>query len=705
MNQPEKSSLWLKFEFGLAAFSSRWTMNLASLRRPDPGPATQAPGGRLWLKIGLVVLGLGVAVCLWLYFAGAILLQLVHRNPNDAQFLTFYQYWFYYGANLAVKKKLYIAGGLGAAPLVLVGFLVFKPKKPKQYGETRFANNAEIKKAGLHGENGLIVGQKDGELLMYGGDAHAAIDAETRSGKGVAVCIPNALNWKDSMVANDPKQELFDITSGYRAKYGQQCFLFNPTARDYRTHRWNPLGYISDDPNFRIDDIQKIAAFIFPDIEGADPIWTGSARSLMLGAILYLIETPGLPVTFSALLRLVTQDEEAGVFFKRVIAERVKAGKPLSGVCMSALNDFIATPEKTRGSIRKTLTSRFELFYNPLVEAATSTNDFDFRDLRRKRMSLYIGIMPGDLDRLGGLLNLFWQQLIDCNTMERPEKNKALKYKVMLLMDELTACGRIAALLKGVAYLAGYGLKVLGIYHSEAQLRDVYGDNGAEAFARLLGVRIMFSPAQDDPDRAEKISKMLGDQTWKVTSKGKSTSGGWRPGSRSENTTEQARPLMLPQEVRRIGMWKQFIFIPHLLPIFCDKVRYFMLPVFVNRLKEISPSLAALGKALPTKDQLDDAASKGELRADVPLLKIEHTEYVFAAKPTVTEAKPDTKEPAAERPLNAADVEAVNSLTADDFSCDFSDIEVPSEKPTDAELQAAADQLLVRFGFKETLNG
>jgi type IV secretion system protein VirD4 len=156
---------------------------------------------------------------------------------------------------------------------------------------------------------------------------------------------------------------------------------------------------------------------------------------------------------------------------------------------------------------------------------------------------------------------------------------------------------------------------------------------------------------------------------------------------------------MKPQEIRMIGMWKQFLFIPHLLPILCTKVRYFLLPVFVNRLKEISPSLAALGKALPTKQQLEDAASKGELRAAVPLLKIEHTEYVFAPKPAETEVTPDAKEPAAERPLNAADVEGLNSLTADDFSCDFSDIEVPSEKPTDAELQAGVDQLLARFGM------
>lgn len=700
MNPNGRSRLWLKFEFGLASFSSRWSLSVASLRR---SAAAQATSNVDWRKTGLkallILVALLAVVGLWMYFAGAVLLQLLHRNVNDARLTTMYQYWYYYGNVVPMQKKLYIAGGLGALPLALVGALLLKPKQKSQFGDARFANNREIKKAGLYGEDGIIVGQKDDQLLMYNGDAHAAIDAETRSGKGVAVCIPNGLNWKDSMVANDPKQELFDIVSGYRTKYGQPCFLFNPLARDYRTHRWNPLGYISNDPNFRIDDIQKIAGFIFPDVPGSDPIWTGSARSLMLGAILYLIETPGLPVTFTALLRLVTQEEEAGAFFKRVMAERIAAGKPLSGVCMSALNDFVATPDKTRGSIRKTLTSRFEIFYNPLVEAATSANDFDFRDLRRKRMSIFIGIMPGDLERMEGMLNLFWQQLIDVNTQELPMKNKALKHKALLLLDEMTACGRIGALLKGAAYLAGYGLKILGIYHSDSQLAGVYGEHDAKAFARNLGVRIMFSPAHDDVERAEKISKMLGDQTWKVTNKGKSSPAGLKAGSTSENTSAQGRALMLPQDIRGIGMWKQFIFIPHLLPIFCEKVRYFMLPVFVNRLKEISPSLAALGKKLPTKAQLEEAAEKGELRAPVPLLEIKHREYVFAPKPAAPEVKPEAPKPAAERPVTAVDVEKLNDLTADDFSCDFSNIEVPSEKPTDAELQAGVDQLLAKFGM------
>ena len=90
----------------------------------------------------------------------------------------------------------------------------------------------------------------------------------------------------------DIKQENWNLTSGYRQKYGQECYLFNPAATDYRTHRYNPLSYINTDQNFRIDDVQKIANMLFPDQAGTDVIWTATPRSFFLGVVLYLWKPP-----------------------------------------------------------------------------------------------------------------------------------------------------------------------------------------------------------------------------------------------------------------------------------------------------------------------------------------------------------------------------------------------------------------------------
>jgi type IV secretion system protein VirD4 len=652
---------------------------------------TQPAKTPIWAKAALLAAVILAVAGVWLYLSGAIFFQLAGKKFEDAKFLTFYQYWYHYSDILLIRKKLFTAGGLAFAVLLIPVAIILKPTPKSLHGNARFAKKLEIEQAGLMGEAGLIVGQVGKKFLMFAGALHAILCAPTRSGKGVSTVIPNCLNWRDSLVVLDTKQEAFDFTSGYRAKYGQECFLFNPSPKDYRTHRWNPLSYISDDPNFRINDIQKIASFLFPDIEGADPIWSSSGRSLFLGTVLYLIETPGKTVTLGEVLRTVTQQEEAGKFFARTIQERQEEGTPLSPTCAAALSDFISTSDNTRTSIRKTFSSRFELLFNPLIDAAMSGNDFDLRDLRKKRMSIYVGVTPDDLERMGPLLNLFFQQLIDLNTQELPLKNPALKYPCLLLLDEFTAAGRIPALSKGVSYVAGYGLKLLLIIQSYSQLREKYGDDAAETFSTNLGVQIDFAPAPQDQERSEAISKALGDQTWRVKSWGK-TFG--QKGSRSENKSDQRRPLMLPQEVKQIGMWKQFIFMENVLPIFCEKIGYYKEKVFLDRLKEVSPSLAKLGEAIPTKDQLEMAAGTGELRADVPLIAVGVTQYSYVPAPQPALVVTET-----ERVLSEQDAENINDLAAADFSCDFSDIEIPSEQPTDEEMQAATDELLARFGM------
>ena len=94
---------------------------------------------------------------------------------------------------------------------------------------------------------GVYVGgweDEDGTFhyLRHNGPEHVLTYAPTRSGKGVGVVIPNLLEYEESVVVLDIKQENYELTSGWRAKQGQEVFLFNPFAEDRRSHRWNPLS-------------------------------------------------------------------------------------------------------------------------------------------------------------------------------------------------------------------------------------------------------------------------------------------------------------------------------------------------------------------------------------------------------------------------------------------------------------------------------
>ena len=81
---------------------------------------------------------------------------------------------------------------------------------------------------------------------------------------------------------------------------------------------------------------------------------------------------------------------------------------------------------------------------------------------------------------------------------------------------------------------------------------------------------------------------------------------------------------MLPQELKELGPTRQIISLSHTKPILCDKAFFYLDPVLVNRLKEVSPSLASLGNRLPTQTEFETAAFvRKDLSVEIPLLDLD----------------------------------------------------------------------------------
>ena len=741
-----------------------------------------------WAKPLLVLVGLVVIVGLWAHVAGGIFLMTHHRPFGEATPLTLYQYWTYYGDDESVQRWILISGGVSLAVIFLPVIFFLVPKSRSLYGDARFAKTREVKKAGLFGEKGIIVGLLGNKYLMFGGSQHVIMSAPTRGGKGVGVVIPNLLTWPDSVVVLDVKQENHAITSGYRQKHGQQCYLFNPAATDYRTHRFNALAYISPDANFRIDDIQKIAGMLFPDVQGTDPIWTATPRSLFLGIVLFLLETPTKLVSIGQVLRESLADGDgakyfAGIINTRALAQKIKqssddkakaealsdvslvladkgnapghhpklaemavwahissaykqtleevsaeraaadsslpnlaklvastsfdkpsadVGRALSGPCVRALNSYITiASENTRSGVMTSFRSRLELWNNPLVDAATSANDFDLRDVRKKRMTVYLGVTPDNLDRMAPLLNLFFQLLIDLNTRELPERNKSLKYQCLLLCDEFTAMGKVNVLSKGISYIAGYGLRMLPIIQSPAQIVDVYGKEAAQTFTTNHALQIVFPPKASELETAKNISEWLGYQTVDGVSESKGK-GIFGKKSASQSTSDQRRALLLPQEITSLGAKRELVVVEDCPPILAEKIRYFDDPVFVDRLKSVSPKLKDLGRKLPTQAQLHAVVIAGGLSAPVPLINVtlHEANVAKAVEGGNGLAGPGrTRTVTIERPIRSADMVGLESLPLSRFALRLNDVPPPDANAKDALIfENYADEMCSQCG-------
>jgi Type IV secretory pathway, VirD4 components len=652
----------------------------------------------------LVLMLCGCMGFLWLLIGGVVLMLAFDQDPMQASPLTLYQYWYHYHQNPRVMDWIYRAGGISLLGVLPLALLFIKQEKRSLYGNATFATRSDIRKAGLLGDTGIIVGRLGGQYLMFGGQQHAIISAPTRSGKGVGIVIPNLLNWPESVVVLDIKQENWDVTSAFRSRHGQACYLFNPAAVDYRTHRYNPLSYISSDPNFRIDDVQKIANMLFPDMPGVDVIWTATPRSLFLGIVLMLAETPGKPVTLGQVVRESLMEGDGAQYFARLVNEHAATDKPYSNACVRALNSYISiTAENTRAGVMTSFRSRLELWMNPLVDAATSENDFDLRDVRKRRMSVYLGVTPDNLERMAPLLNLFFQQLIDLNTRELPNQNAAIRHSCLLLMDEFTAIGKIGILSKGISYIAGYGLRMLPIIQSPAQLVEVYGQEGAQNFTTNHALNIIFPPKASESQTAKEISEWLGNQTVSGIMLSKPRSILHRSFDKQNlQISDQQRPLLLPQEITGLGSGRELIVVENTPPILASKVVYYKDKVFIDRLRKISPSLRSGGAAIPSKRQMDDAIRRGELAAGVPRIDLEAHHKATGGDIPLKVVAPPAKSGGAtvKRPVTAEDIANMANLNTTDFSVDFSQVKKPEGELTEEKLKAYADDLCRAMGMQ-----
>src|SRR5262249_44854174 len=163
------------------------------------------------------------------------------------------------------QKKLWLSSAAALAFGLLALVVTLRPKAPPLHGEARFSTRAEVRRAGLLAPSGIILARFGGRLLRLPGQQGVGVIARSLSGKGAGIVIPNLFEWPDSLICVDPKHENYTITAGHRARSGHRVFLFDPFSESRNTARWNPLGYISDDPALRINGLQRVADMLYQE--------------------------------------------------------------------------------------------------------------------------------------------------------------------------------------------------------------------------------------------------------------------------------------------------------------------------------------------------------------------------------------------------------------------------------------------------------
>jgi type IV secretion system protein VirD4 len=365
------------------------------------------------------------------------------------------------------------------------------------------------------------------------------------------------------MVTLDIKSENLKSFGAARAAGGGKVFVFAPGSSS--SHRYNPLDYVRPGSEMATD-CANIASFLVATGSGENE-WTLAARktvAALLGYVMTSIHFEQARHIRSA-VRVISTGHDIADVLKTIVATENDGSVP--SWVLDAFNQFVSIPDRTRGSVMFNVNNAFAPWDSPLICAVTETSDFDIRDLRRKRMSIFIGSPLADLESYRPLIRIFFQQIHDVLMRNLPRADEP--HQVLLLLDEFYTLGRMSSLASKIAVSAGYGFRMAIVLQNISQLDESYGKPMRETL--VAGAALKLFVAINDNETAKYVSDALG--TYTATHTTKMVGAGLSQSRVSLG--HMASPLRRPQELTRMPRDRSILLVANARPFEIAKVYFF----------------------------------------------------------------------------------------------------------------------------------
>ena len=533
----------------------------------------------------------------------------------------FFWWWFAFDAyarEIFVEGAYIAASGGIAAIVVAVTISVWRAREAKRvttYGSARWAEAHEVRQAGMLGHDGVLLGRWHDDYLRHDGPEHVLCFAPTRSGKGVGLVVPTLLTWPGSAIVHDIKGENWTLTAGWRARFGR-VLLFDPT--NTQSAAYNPLLEVRRG-EWEVRDVQNIAD-VLVDPEGAlerRNHWEKTSHSLLVGTILHVLYAEP-DKTLAGVANFLSDPKRPTETTLRAMMTTPHLGeRNVHPVVASAARELLNKSENERSGVLSTAMSFLGLYRDPVVAAVTRQCDWRIRDLVEsgRPATLYLVVPPSDISRTKPLVRLILNQIGRRLTEELESKRQ--RHRLLLMLDEFPALGRLDFFESALAFMAGYGLKAFLIAQSLNQIEKAYGQNNS--ILDNCHVRVSF--ASNDERTAKRVSDALGTAT--EIRDAKNYAGHrlspWL-GHLMVSRQETARPLLTPGEVMQLPPDDELVLVSGCHPIRAKKARYYEDPQLRTRI-------------LPPPKPSRSAESAGRSPTTRPAHSDDWAELVVAAPP------------------------------------------------------------------------
>jgi type IV secretion system protein VirD4 len=473
-------------------------------------------------------------------------------------------------------------------PMIVIWFVtvLFSTHQIKEdYGDARWATTKDINNMDIDmfAKDGMVLGIWKDKFIRTNETLSTVVAAPPGTGKTVAVAIPNLLTCSWSMIVNDVKNELWELTSLHRQKF-QKVIRFAPTEKG--SSCWNPFNELPDSFGEQLIFLNRISSVIYPTTGDPDKDhWPLSARTLFtffaLVAILgneetgdnqdtadnddteynenagddgnnedtgdnkdsIDIESGRDKLTFFSIRKTILSTEDIQGFAADYIDDfKATSDKYLNNFIQENVNSILQFSEKEFGSVVSTTKTALEVFNDPYIQQSMATSDFNIRDLRESKLTIYLSSNMKDSERVQPITRLF----IELATVELLSDKPTNDQKVLILADEFVKMGKMTQLIKAPDLSRGQKLAVIFIMQSLSQPVEVYGAEVTKTLVSTTAFKVVFT--QLSADTMKEISNLIGTETIKKANESRKNkfAGG---GIESVSLSESGEPLIRPQDV------------------------------------------------------------------------------------------------------------------------------------------------------------
>ncbi len=532
---------------------------------------------------------------------------------------SFFVWWYFYDA---YAPRVFVEGAIiaGSGGIAAIGVAIFlsvlrarEARDVTTYGSARWAERRDVESSGLLAADGVVLGRFENHYLRHDGPEHVLCFAPTRSGKGVGLVVPSLLTWPGSAIVHDIKGENWQLTAGWRARF-TRTILFDPT--NPKSAAFNPLLEVRRGDS-EVRDVQNVAD-ILVDPEGLlerRNHWEKTSHSLLVGAILHVLYAEA-DKTLAGVAAFLS---DPGRPIEATLAAMMRTphlGDRPHPVVAQAARELLNKSENERSGVLSTAMSFLGLYRDPVVARVTSRCDWRIKDLvsGARPTTLYLVVPPSDISRTKPLVRLVLNQIGRRLTEELNANRK--RHRLLLMLDEFPALGRLDFFESQLAFMAGYGLKAFLIAQSLNQIEKAYGQNNA--ILDNCHVRVSF--ATNDERTAKRVSDALGTATEMRAMKNYAGHrlSPWL-GHLMVSRQETARPLLTPGEVMQLPPDDEIVLVSGAPPVRGKKARYYADPQLKTRI--LSPPDRIAEATPPNQLTTDDWSGRAPIAAPKPRKK------------------------------------------------------------------------------------